>query len=316
MRALLMLSLFLMTAFSGCFGGDDTVRIAFVGKDTDTDVVTGLDKLAAYLEEDTGLSVDVFYFESSTAALAALKAGQADIASVDGAAAWLAWKQLGLEAFGTETRSDGRTHYMASAWVHADSDIQNVTDLAGVDSCHTGATKSAGMFMPMGYLTEQGLIDWAGYPDDISQVQVGAQDFFGTATIGGVYEGYEGALRCLSDGTGDVAFIRDTTPMDYCDEAGAATRDWCLPLDQYRKLIDFAAVPEHPFMHSPQLDELVLHDVSHSFFDMDESTEGAAILDEVFGTRAIEPVTAEEHLGQYGGFLALLPGGSGYAESK
>ena len=310
MRAILITALLASLALAGCTGSDDTVRIAFVAKDTATAPAEDLDLLAAHLSDATGLDVSIHYFTSSTAALAALKAGQADIASVDGAAGWLAWTELGLEAFGSETRSDGRTHYMASAWVHADSDIQTVADLAGKNSCHTGATKSAGMFMPMGYLTQEGLIDWSGYPDDISQVQEGAKAFFDHAQIGGgIYDGYEGAFRCLSDGTGDVAFVRDTTPMDYC---GDDARDWCLDLADYRELQQFGAVPEHPFMVGPHLSADNLDKISAALFAMSDDE----LLDAVFGTDAIVPVETAEHLGQYGGLLNLLPGGSGYAQSK
>lgn len=313
MRSILITALLASLALAGCTGDDDSIRIAFVAKDTATAPADELDALAAHLSDETGLDVSIHYFTSSTAALAALKAGQADIASVDGAAGWLAWKELGLEAFGSETRSDGRTHYMASAWVRADSDIQTVSDLAGKDSCHTGATKSAGMFMPMGYLTQEGLIDWSGYPGDISQVQEGAKAFFGTATIGGgIYDGYEGALRCLSDGTGHVAFVRDTTPADYCAEDA---KDWCLALSDYRELVQFGAVPEHPFMVGPHVSAGNLESISQALFTLDDSDEGAALLDAVFGTDAIVPVETAAHLGQYGGLLNLLPGASGYANS-
>ena len=313
MRATLITALLASLALAGCTG-DDTVRIAFVAKDTATAPAEDLDALADHISEATGLDVSIHYFTSSTAALAALKAGQADIASVDGAAGWLAWKELGLEAFGSETRSDGRTHYMASGWVRADSDIQTVADLAGKNSCHTGATKSAGMFMPMGYLTKEGFIDWSGYPDDISQVQEGAKAFFDNAQIGGgIYDGYEGALRCLSDGTGDVAFVRDTTPADYC---GEDAKEWCLELADYRELVQFGAVPEHPFMVGPHVPTTTLDKVSAVLFDLHETDAGAALLDAVFGTDAIVHVDTETHLGQYGGLLDLLPGGSGYASSK
>ncbi|MGB1586335.1 MAG: phosphate/phosphite/phosphonate ABC transporter substrate-binding protein [Thermoplasmatota archaeon] len=313
MRAILITALLASVALAGCTA-DDTVRIAFVAKDTALAPTEDLDQLTAYLEEATGLNVRVDYFTSSTAALAAIKAGQADIASVDGAAGWLAWQQLGLEAFASETRSDGRTHYMASAWVRTDSDIQTVSDLPGRNSCHTGATKSAGMFMPMGYMTQEGLIDWSGYPDDISQVQEGAKALFDHAQIGGgIYAGYEGALRCLSDGTGDVAFVRDTTPADYCSEDA---KEWCLDLADYRELQQFGAVPEHPFMVGSHVAADTLDAISNALFDLDDNDDGRAILDAVFGTDAIVPVETEAHLGQYGGLLNLLPGASGYANSK
>lgn len=318
--ALVAASALVALAMAGCTtGNDDGIRIAFVAKDTATAPHDDLDALAAYMEDATGREVTINLFVGdggNNAALSAVAAGSADVASVDGAAAWLAWQTLDLEAVASEVRSDGRTHYIASAWVHVDSSIETVADLEGADSCHTGATKSAGMFMPMSYLVKNGHIDASGYPDDISQVQEMAKDFFREATIGGAYAGYEGALRCLSDGTGDVAFIRDTTPADYCDEAGAAERDWCLDLADYRELVQFGPVPEHPFMVSPDQDAATIRLIVDALVALDDTEDGRAILDATFGTGEIRPVETEAHLGGYGDLIAHLPGIEGYAEAK
>ncbi len=307
-------AIMMAVAVSGCVS-DDTIRVAFVTKDTATAPHEDLAALDAYLEEATGRDVRVDLFTTNNAALEALRAGQADIASVDGAAGWLAWKTLGLEAVAAEVRGDGRTYYMASAWVQTDSDIQTVDDLAGVNSCHTGATKSAGMFMPMSYLVKEGLIDATAYDDDISQVAVMAQDFFYTAIIGGAYGGYEGALKCLSEGVGDVAFIRDTTPADYCAEPTDA-RDWCLELGQYRELVQFGQVPEHPFMVSPHQDAGTIKLVTDALVALKGTEEGQAILDATFGTNEIRRVTTEAHLGNYGELISHLPGITSYASDK
>lgn len=313
MRVLLVLALLLTTLLSGCTG-DDTLRIAFVAKDTATAPHEDLDRLAAFLEEETGRPTTVTFFTSSTAALEAVRFGQADVASVDGAAAWLAWNQNDLEAIASEVRGDGRTYYRAAAWVQADSDITTVADFAGRTSCHTGAMKSAGMFLPISYLVSQDLIDASDYADDISQVPQMAMDFFDEPVIGGAYEGYNGALRCLSEGAGEIAFIRDTTPADYCTAPDAES--WCLDLDQYRKVVEFGNVPEHPFMVSPDLDADTRADLLAALLALNDSDEGHSILDGTFGTGAIQAVDTEAHLGGYGDLIRLLPGISAYAESQ
>lgn len=315
MRGIIITALLLTTALAGCSGPDETIRIAFVGKDTALEPHAHPDRLAAWMEQETGREAAANFFTSSTAALAAISAGQADVASVDGAAGWLAWKQLGLEAIASEVRSDGRTHYMASAWVHADSPIQTVEDLRGTTSCHTGATKSAGMFMPMGYLVREGFIDASSYPDDISQVQQMARDFFDEPVIGGAYGGYDGALRCLSDGVGDVAFIRDTTPADYCTPGAA--QSWCLDLADYRELVQFGPVPEHPIMVGPHVDAATRQAILEAFLALNDSAEGQAILSEVFGTNGIAAVASSQaHLAGYGELISVLPGIEKYAEGK
>lgn len=316
MRTLLLATLAITATLAGCVD-DSEIRVAFVSKETALEPHEHPDRLAAYITEKTGRDASVKVFFDSSSALQQLAAGQVDFASVDGTAGWLAWQELGLEAIGSEVRSDGRTHYMASAWVRSDSDIQTVDDFAGRDSCHTGATKSAGMFMPMGYLVREGYVNASGYDDDVSQVQEMAKDFFGEATIGGAYADYEGALRCLSDGIGEIAFIRDTTPADYCEGTAADSRDWCLDITEYRKILDFGAVPEHPIMVSPYADAVTIKAVSEALFSMDDDAEGTEILQTLFGTSEIRWIeSTEAHLGQYGDLISNLPGITAYAKSK
>ncbi len=311
MRAAWLIGLLALPVLAGCIGDDDTIRVAFVAKDTATAPHQDLDRLATFLQEETGRDVEVSFFTTSTAALEAVHSGQADVASVDGAAGWLAWQRLGLEAIASEVRSDGRTYYYAAAWVRADSDIQTVDDFEGRTSCHTGATKSAGMFMPMGYLVKEGHIDTSQYADDISQVQEMAKDFFDEPVIGGAYAGYNGALQCLSEGVGDIAFVRDTTPRDYCPG-----EDWCLDLEDYRKIVDFGQVPEHPFMVSGDSDAEFRTIIRDALLALNDSPQGQDILEKTFGTGGIAAVTTEEHLGSYGDLIGQLPGIAGYAEAK
>jgi ABC-type phosphate/phosphonate transport system substrate-binding protein len=317
MRVSLLIAVLMVPVLAGCVSHDHTLRVAFVAKDTATAPHEDLDQLAEFLEAQMGIPVEIFFFTRSTAALEAVAYGQADVASVDGAAGWLAWKELGMEAIATEVRSDGRTHYLASAWTTAGSDIQSVDDFEGRTSCHTGRLKSAGMFMPMGYLVEQGKISTDGYADDISQVAVMAQDFFDEPILGtGNYEGYAGALRCLSDGAGDIAFVRDTTPADECTPGTPRTannEDWCLALDDYRKIVDFGEVPEHPLMMSGESSEAFRLRVQAAFLALNDSEEGQGLLDRTFGTSGLKPVTSAQHLGDYGRLISLLPGIEDYA---
>ncbi len=313
MRVGIVLTVLLAAAMAGCTTSDETIRVAFVHKDTATEPHEDLDRLAAFLAKETGRDVKIDVFTDANAALQAVNFGHADVASVDGAAGWLAWQRLGLEAIASEVRSDGRTHYIAAAWATEDNGVETVDDFAGANSCHTGATKSAGMLMPMSYLVANGHIDASGYEDDIGQVQVMAEDFFGTATIGGAYAGYNGALKCLSEGVGQIAFVRDTTPMDYC---GETPEDWCLHIDSYYKVVDFGPVPEHPFMVSGDSGPVFRAMLADALVALNDSEEGKDILDKTFGTHGIQKVTTEEHLGAYGDLVEHLPGIAGYAESK
>ena len=119
------------------------------------------------MESLTGMDVEIYPVTDSIAAIEAVDKGNADLAFMDGASAWLAWEIYDLEVLAAEQKSDGRIYYNATAWVRADSDMalaylddDDTTDpfalMKGKKSCHTGWLKSAGMLIPMGYLIANG----------------------------------------------------------------------------------------------------------------------------------------------------------------
>ena len=175
-----------------------------------------------------------------------------------------AWKEYGLAAMAANQKSDERTYYSAHAWVRADSEIAAAhldddpsTDpfalLEGKTSCHTGWLKSAGMLMPMGYLIGNGYADVVGSPDDIDSLRETILSFFNeNASIpefGTPYYGYSGAVKCLSEGYGDVAFAKDSTVDSYCGSDNLSENEaWCLARNQYIALPAFGQAPSHPVM--------------------------------------------------------------------
>ena len=180
-----MVLVMLMAGLSGCIGSDDseeTLRIAFSVKDDYASFDENPQKLADYLSDATGLNIELYPITSDSLALEALRFGSADMAFLDGGAAWMGWQSYGLEAMAADMKSDGRTYYSAHAWVLNDSaagqaalDDDDATDpfaeLAGEVSCHTGWLKSAGMLIPMGYFIGQGYADVVGDEDDIESLR-------------------------------------------------------------------------------------------------------------------------------------------------
>lgn len=305
-----MLGLSLMIA--GCVAPDgapgaqtddqEPFKLAFSVKDDFSAFVADAQPLADAIEETTDRPTEILAVEDESAAIAAVASGDATAAFLDGGAAWIGWQTFGLEAIAADAKGDGRTHYVATAWVMDDSDIETVADLEGQTSCHTGELKSAGMLMPMGYLIKNGYIDVSDLPDDVSAIKTAREAFFQDPIVGG---GYQGAFQCLSEGHGDVAFVKDSTWQDHC---GDEAETWCHDREDYRVLETFAQVPSHPVMVAEDLPVQERALLKYALLALNDDQEGQAVLSEVLGTPAIEHVETEAHLGGYGELVSQLPG--------
>nr|KAF6335880.1 transferrin [Pipistrellus kuhlii] len=177
-------------------------------------------------------------------------------------------KPVVAEYYGS--KENPQTSYYAVAVVKKGSGFQ-LNQLQGKKSCHTGINRSAGWKIPMGTL----------YPElsePQEDLQKAAANFFGGSCVPGVdpnaypklcqlcagkgkdkcafshhepYFGYSGALKCLMDGAGEVAFVKHLTVLD--DLPNQAERDQyeLLCRDNTRKPVDkyeechLAIVPSH-----------------------------------------------------------------------
>ncbi|OIR20034.1 MAG: hypothetical protein BD935_05375 [Marine Group III euryarchaeote CG-Epi1] len=336
--------LFVFTSFTGCLGGDDDddttstsysedLIIAYEVKDDYENPDENPQIMADYLTNELEMNVKLYPITSEGSIIEALRFGNAHIAFMDGAAAWVGWKQYGLDAMAADQKSDGRTHYDAHAVVLKDSEMaaaylddDAATDpfslLAGKTSCHTGWLKSAGMLLPMGYLIGNGYANVIGDPNDIESLRATVLNFFSDdASIpdsGTPYHGYSGAVKCLSEGAGHVAFAKDSTVDGYCaNEVAADNEDWCLPRDDYVLLPSYGSAPSHPVMYNPEfVNSETKAKIQNALVAMNETDAGLAILDKILGTPGITEVTAEEHLGSYGNLIEDIPGINAYYKDK
>jgi hypothetical protein len=332
----------------------DTIRIAYEVRDTYTNVDANPQILADRLSDRLGVNVELYDVSSEGAILEALRFGNADIGFMDGGAAWVGWKEYGLAALAADLKPDGRSYYGAQAYVRADSDIaaaylddDSSTDpyelFRGKTPCHTGWLKSAGMLLPMGFLIGNGYAEVVGDPDDVSSLRDTIYNFFNeNASIpesGDLYYSYEGALRCMSSGRGDIAFVADTTYEFYCVDRN---RNWCLEEGEYVALPAFGKAPSHPVMYNPEmldmptrsalLEELMAMNYE-SWVDegdgycyntntrsidanLTQSSCGSSILSEVLNTGGLIAVNTQEHMGSYSDSISNVPGISAYFEDK
>lgn len=318
---LIVMGMLLATAFSGCLGGgetdevDDTIRIAYTVKDDYENPDSNPQNLADFIAEQSGYEVTLYPIASDNAAIEALRFGHADVAFLDGGAGFIAWKSHGLEVVLADQKSDGSTSYTAAAWVRNSSNITSLDQLDGRDVCHTGWLKSAGMLMPMGYLINNEMVEVQGPEDEIESLRTTIESHFGEATIpekGDLYYGYSGGFRCMTEGVGEVAFVKTSSYEDHCEG-----EEWCLARDEYRILEPhFGQVPSHPIMVNPEDAGEKQEALVAALLALNDDAEGQAILENVLNTPGLTAVTSEAHLGSYSDNVGAIPGINAYFEDK
>ena len=334
----LIVVLIFSATMAGCAGNDDeeqleTLVIAYQVMDDYEDPNENPQSLADYLADELNYDVSLYNVDSDGAMIEALRFGNADIALMDGGAAWVGWQQYGLHVLAADQKSDGRTYYNAHAWVLADSEMAAAhiddnpyTDpfalLQGKTSCHTGWLKSAGMLLPMGYLIGHGYANVVGDPNDVASLRDTIYGFFNEdASIpdsGTPYYGYAGAVKCLSEGVGDVAFAKDSTVASYCDnEDPLDDEDWCLDMSQYVSLPAFGQAPSHSLMYNPTfMNSTKVDTVRSALVGMSSDSDAVSILENVLNTPGIVSTTTENHLGTYSNSISNIPGISAYYNGK
>uniref|UniRef100_A0A8C8SGR7 Lactotransferrin n=1 Tax=Pelusios castaneus TaxID=367368 RepID=A0A8C8SGR7_9SAUR len=140
-------------------------------------------------------------------------------------------KPVVAEVYGTG--NDSVSTYYAVAVVKKGTDF-TINKLKGKKSCHTGWGRSAGWVIPIGTLLFKGILEW----DKNSPVEHAVAQFFSASCVPGAptaepnlcrlcsgagsakcsrteaYSGYSGAFKCLKNGDGDVAFVKQTTVLE------------------------------------------------------------------------------------------------------
>ena len=369
-KAIVINLLLITCVLSGCMGGENqeetqgSLVIAFEVQADYENIDENPQILADYLSEKMNYDVTLYSVSSEGAMIEALRFGNADIAIMDGGSAWVGWQQYDLGVLGADQKSDGRTYYEAHAWVRAGSEMADAylddnryTDpfslLSGKTSCHTGWLKSAGMLMPMGYLIGLGYANVIGDPDDIETLRNTVYGYFSEDSSipdsGTPYYGYSGALKCLSEGAGDVAFAKDSTVDSYCNnDDPAENEEWCLEVDEYVALPAFGRAPSHPVMYNPTVLDVqtrtavlnALMSMNYETYYVNYTTRGdtftgcyditvhvldeesprntcaSEILQNVLNTDGLVRTTSQNHLGSYSDLISNIPGISAYFGDK
>ena len=336
----LFISIILLTSiFSGCLGDENDERtlgkliIAYEIKDNSQEVDGNPEILANYLTEKLNYDVSIFSVDSEGAMIEALRFGNADIAIMDAGSAWIGWQQYDLGVLAADLNVDDRTYYNANAWVRSESDIAKAfldddpySDpfalLSGKASCHTGWLNSVGMLLPMGFLIGHGYANVIGDPNDVETIRNTIYAFFDINStipeIGTPYYGDSGALKCLSEEIGDVAFIEENTVEIFCNnDLEDDNQLWCLEKEEYVALPAFGQSPSNSVVYNPSILQYSLtNDIAEVLVNMKNDPTAFDILNNILNTPGFEAVNTTSHLSSYSKLISNIPGISAYYNDK
>eukprot|EP00124_Ichthyophonus_hoferi_P004926 Ihof_evm3s615 gene=Ihof_evmTU3s615 len=223
----------------------DPIRWAYNGK-------LGKADAERLLSDAIGLNFEVVIATDYKDAANKVAAGQADIAALDTVATITHMGKFKLIV--AELLDSGLPYHKATTLVKADAGIYSFADLQGKKACFTGFGASTSMDTSIGHYIRNRMITI------VDTLKETVETYFSAVCAApelctackeksgckrtGIYSHYEGALRCLSEGGGDVAFVKQDTHDVYCGK-GASSPKWCLPKDSYKVLDYTGEVPSH-----------------------------------------------------------------------
>jgi len=219
-------------------------------------------------------------------------------------------------------------------------------DLKGLRSCHTGYKRTSGWTIPLANVVDlEQQAQGPEYIKDKNDYDIMSSFFTGMCAPGGPeeatemlcancdgdcirdsdpYSGYAGALRCLMEGAGDVAFMKETTSLDYAAD-GADPQPWSkLAMEDLRLVCpdggcaevgdfdacNYARIPSHSVAVGK---DLPVNDIMNDFMKQAETPEFLAWLETkpaLFNskTKALLPVMqdTQEYLGRLTQVYSIL----------
>lgn len=210
----------------------------------------------------------------------AVAEGAADFALLDAADMLHAAHRHRLVPFMQEVYSSGNSWYYAVAVAKEQDPDTDLTYLRGKNTCHTGLGMAAGWLYPLAYLISNGWIRSYGCDgahaaaeyftkscapgalsteyvdsktvphDNLCHLCHGASFRRCRRDASEAYFGHVGALRCMVEGGGDVAFVRHSAPSE---AVGGRRRDWwardLLPDDLQLLCPDGTRAKMHEYKH-------------------------------------------------------------------
>ncbi len=117
----------------------------------------------AHLEEVTGKDVQFFAVQSNSAEVEAMRSGRLHVAGFSTGPTPFAVNLAGVEPFAIMGADDGQFGYKLQVYTQADSDIMEMSDLAGKRVAHTSPTSNSGNQAPRALFPALGVIPDVDY---------------------------------------------------------------------------------------------------------------------------------------------------------
>jgi phosphonate transport system substrate-binding protein len=220
----------------------------------------------AHLEDATGKDVQFFAVQSNSAEVEAMRSGRLHIAGFSTGPTPFAVNLAGAVPFAIMGAEDGQFGYRLQVFTQADSDIQEVSDLAGRRVAHTSPTSNSGNQAPRALFPGLGVI-----PDeDYEVVYSGSHDQSMLGVVAGDY---------------DAAPVASEVVDRMAERGLYDTAD-------VRKIWESDPFPTTSFTLAHDLDPELADTIKEAFFSFE--FEGTALGDEFEGVSKFIPITYQD----------------------
>lgn len=220
----------------------------------------------AHLEGATGKDVQFFAVQSNSAEVEAMRSGRLHIAGFSTGPTPFAVNLAGAVPFAIMGAEDGQFGYRLQVFTQADSDIQEVSDLAGRRVAHTSPTSNSGNQAPRALFPGLGVI-----PDeDYEVVYSGSHDQSMLGVVAGDY---------------DAAPVASEVVDRMAERGLYDTAD-------VRKIWESDPFPTTSFTLAHDLDPELANTIKEAFFSFE--FEGTALGDEFEGVSKFVPITYQD----------------------